>query len=102
VAVGIFKTERKDRMIKTTLTVRCVLGHEQEIEDDDGAIRLQGYTRCSESGCKRNAFTVNVRTEDDGQQDLKAWRVKIPDKTIDDMKHLDAPAVCPHCGESLE
>jgi len=89
-------------MIKTMLTVRCVLGHERELEDHDHAIRMQGYTRCNEPDCKRNAWTVNVRTQDDGQPELKAWRVKIPAETAEDMKHLDAAAICPHCGESLE
>ena len=76
-------------MIKTTLTVRCVLGHEREVLDSNDVIRLRGYVRCLEKDCKRNAFTVNVRTQDDGLTD-------------DDMKHLDVPAICPHCGESLE
>jgi len=76
-------------MIKTTLTVRCVLGHEHEVEDDDGKIRLQGYMRCHEPECERNAWVVDTRTE-------------ITPETEDDMKHLDATAVCPHCGGSLE
>jgi len=74
-------------MIKTT-TVRCVLGHEYEVEDEDQKIRIQGYTRCQESQCKRNAFTVRVRTQDDGSIE-------------DDMKHLDESATCPHCGGHL-
>jgi len=65
-------------MIKTTLTVRCVLHHEHDIDDADHKIRLQGYTRCIEFGCKRNAWVVEPRTKD-----------------------LDDPVACPHCGKEL-
>jgi len=75
----------------TTLTVRCVLGHEHEIKDDDGKIRLQGYMRCQEPDCKRNAWTVNIRNYDDGQP-----------YTEDDMKHLDDPSeICDKCGQAI-
>jgi len=74
-------------MIKTTLTVRCVLGHEREVHDRDGNIRLQGYTRCYEPECERNAWVVKISTHDNIHP---AWR------------HLEVATVCPHCGESLE
>ncbi len=75
-------------MTKIKLTVRCVLGHEREVLDSNDVIRLRGYVRCLKKGCKRNAFTVKVTTQDDGS-------------TEDDMKHLEAPAICPNCGHSL-
>ncbi len=75
-------------MISRTLTVRCVSGHEKYIEDDDRKIGRQGYVRCTEKNCKRNAFIVNVTTQEDGA-------------TEDDMNHLDAPGTCPHCGRYL-
>ncbi len=75
-------------MIEVSLTVRCVQGHEFKIEGHDYGIRAVGYTRCPEPGCKRNAFTVKVTTQDDGS-------------TLDDMQHLEAPATCPKCGHSL-
>lgn len=40
------------------LIVRCVEGHEYEIDDSDDKIRRQGYTRCPERGCLRNAWAV--------------------------------------------
>ena len=75
-------------MIKTTLKVRCVLGHEHEVEDHSDMIRLKGYTRCIETGCKRNAWVIKIATQEDSSIE-------------DDMKHLDAPATCPHCGGHL-
>jgi len=87
-------------MIKTTLTVRCVLGHEQEVEDDDGMIRTQGYTRCTDLECKRNAWVVKIRTGD-FRAELKADGIKIQADTADDMKHLNIQNTCPHCGGYL-
>ena len=77
-------------MIKTTLTVRCVLDHEHDIIDEDQKIRLQGYTRCLEFGCKRNAWVVDIRTQDEGPG------------AEDDMKHLDLDwETCDKCGQPI-
>ena len=72
-------------MIKTTLTVRCVLGHENEIQDPEGKFRMSGYFKpCPEYPCQRIAWVVKVATKDE-----------VP--TDDDMKHLDESTTCPHC-----
>ena len=87
----IFVNGQEKQMFKTTLTVRCVLQHEHDIDDEDHKIRLQGYTRCIEFGCKRNAWVVDIRTQDEGHE------------IEDDMQHLDdiTPESCPHCGKQL-
>jgi len=94
------RTEGQNDLIKTTLTVRCVLGHEHEVDDRDHAIRKQGYTRCTDLECKRNAWVVKILTED-FRPELKAFGVKFQSDTADDMKHLYAQDTCPHCGEDL-
>lgn len=81
-------------MNKTTLTLRCVLGHEQEVKDDNGAIRLQGYARCNDPNCQRNAWVVKVANQDDGYPGLKARRVKMSygQELILDIHECDARA----------
>lgn len=54
-------TRKKD----SVTVVACVEGHIHEIDDADDKIRLQGYTRCPERGCLRNAWAVKTITREE-------------------------------------